>query len=142
MPTLRFLRSKILCRFYKSPSDETEGPHVRVKDHTRARKITHARSCHIRLRLVDFLAFCFRSRVLVYILCSALFFLGVLPILTWLVFVIYHVPLIFCFQCLSRRFLKAFSVPANSMFGGKLFQLLITLLVKMCILIRKNCLIV
>ena len=53
-------------------------------------------SYHIRLRLVGFLAFCllvmFRFR-----LCSALFFLGVLRILTWLVFVCYLVPYIFCF---------------------------------------------
>ena len=39
----------------------------------------------------------------------------------------YLVLYIFCSQCLFRRFLNEFSVPANTMFGGKLFQLLITL---------------
>ena len=29
------------------------------------------------------------------------------------------------FQCLSRRFLKEFSVPANTMLDGKMFQLFI-----------------
>ena len=45
--------------------------------------------------------------------------------LTWLVFVGYRVLDIFCSQCLFRRILKEFSVPANTMLGGKLFQLFI-----------------
>jgi len=44
-------------------------------------------------------------------------------------------PYIFCFQCLSKRFLKEFSIPANMMLDGKLFQLFITLKEK------KNCLV-
>ena len=49
---------------------------------------------------------------------------------------------IFCFQCTPTRFLKEFSVPANTVLDGKLFQLFVTLLVKnkMYILISKNCL--
>ena len=35
-------------------------------------------------------------------------------------------PYIFRFQCLSRRFLKKVSAPANTMLDGKLFQLFIT----------------
>ena len=35
-------------------------------------------------------------------------------------------PYIFCFQCLSERFLKEFSIPADMMLDGKLFQLFIT----------------
>ena len=54
-----------------------------------------------------------------------LFFL--LRKLTRLVFVSYLVPCIFCFQCLSRRFLKEFSVPANTVWDGKLFQLFVIL---------------
>ena len=50
-----------------------------------------------------------------------IFFLGVLCKLTWLVFVIYFVPYIFFFQYLSR-FLKEFSVCANTVLDGKLFQ--------------------
>ena len=38
-------------------------------------------------------------------------------------------PCIFCFQCLSRRFLKEFSVPANTVWDGKLFQLFVILFV-------------
>ena len=49
--------------------------------------------------------------------------------LTWLVFVSYLVPYIFCFQCLSRRFLKEFSVLANTVWDGKLFQLFIILFI-------------
>ena len=58
--------------------------------------------------------------------------LGMLHKLTSLVFVSYLVPYIyiyiyiFSFQCLCR-FLKEFSVPANSQLGGMLFQLFITL---------------
>ena len=52
-------------------------------------------------------------------------FLGMLRKLTWLVFLSY----IFCFQCSSTRFLKEFSVPANTVLDGKLFQLFVTLLV-------------
>jgi len=39
----------------------------------------------------------------------------------------YLVLYIFCSQYLFRRFLNEFSVPASTMFGGKLFQLFITL---------------
>ena len=49
--------------------------------------------------------------------------LGVLRKLTWLVFVSYLMPYILCFRRLSRRFLKEFSSPANTMLDGKLFQL-------------------
>ena len=54
--------------------------------------------------------------------------LGMLHKLTSLVFVSYLVPYIyiFSFQCLCR-FLKEFSVPANSQLGGMLFQLFTTL---------------
>ena len=56
------------------------------------------------------LAFCLLSRVLVYsLLCSTLVLLGVLSALTWFVFVSYRVQHIFCFLCLSGRFLKEFS---------------------------------
>ena len=48
-------------------------------------------------------------------------FLRVLRVLTGLVLASYLVLYIFCSQCLSRRFLKEFSVPANTMLGGKLF---------------------
>ena len=69
------------------------------------------------------------------ILCSTLFVLGVLRILPDLacfrqLFCAIHILYQFCFQCSSRRFLKEFSVPANTMLGGKLFQLFITLLKK------------
>ena len=68
-------------------------------------------------------------------LCFRLYYaqhysLAVLRKLTWLVFVSYLMPYILCFQCLSRRFLNEFSVPANTMLDGRLFQLFITLLVK------------
>ena len=76
--------------------------------------------------------------VLVYITLEqhySLGLIGVLRKLTWIVCVCYlkcHVMMyfiyIFCCQCLSRRFLKEFSVPANSsntMLDGKLFQLFI-----------------
>ena len=81
---------------------------------------------YIRLRLVDFSAFCLLICVfgLYYVQHSffLLLFLGVLCKLTWLVFVSYFVPYIFWFQCLSRRFLKEFSVRANTVLDGKLFQ--------------------
>ena len=51
--------------------------------------------------------------------------LGVLHKLTWLVFISYLMPWIFCFQHLSKRFLKEFSVPTNMMLDSKLFQLFI-----------------
>ena len=88
---------------------------------------------HIRLRLIGFLAFCLLSHVLVYNICSALFS-GVLHILTWLAFVRYFVLYIFCFQCLSSRFLKEFrmlvwlmmalSCLERKIFGHVLFLLL------------------
>ena len=49
--------------------------------------------------------------------------------LTWLLFVSYFVLYISSSHCLSNKFLKEFSVPANTLLGGKLFQLYITLLV-------------
>ena len=46
------------------------------------------------------------------------------------VFVSYLVLCILSSECLSRTFLMDFSVPANTMLRGKLFQLFITLLMK------------
>ena len=74
---------------------------------------------YIRLQFVGFSSFCLLICVLVYIMLNIL--LGVLCKLTWLVFVIYFIPYIFCFQYLSR-FLKEFSVCANTVLDGKLFQ--------------------
>ena len=39
----------------------------------------------------------------------------------------YRVPYIFFCQCLSRQFLNEFNVPAITVLGGKLFQLVISL---------------
>ena len=62
-------------------------------------------------------------------------FLRMLHVLTWLVLISYLVLNLFCSKCLSKKDLK-FSVPANTMSDGKLFQLFITLLVKKtCILL-------
>ena len=47
-------------------------------------------------------------------------------VLTWPIFLTYFVLNMFCSQCLCR-FLKEFSVPANTMLDGKLFQLFVTL---------------
>ena len=54
--------------------------------------------------------------------------LGVLHKLPWLVFISYLMPCIFCFQHLSKRFLKEFRVPANMMLDSKLFQLFIIII--------------
>ena len=58
-------------------------------------------------------------------------FLRVLSALTWRVFASYLVLNIACSQRLSRSILKAFSVPANTVSGDKLFKWL-KLLVQTC----------
>ena len=104
-----------------------------------------------RLRVVGFLAFCLLSHVLVYIMLNIICFRSALRILPDLacfrqLLCAIHILYQFCFQCSSRRFLKEFSVPANTMLGGKLFQFFYNSVSKKkrkkCILISKNCLLV
>ena len=80
---------------------------------------------HIRLRFVGFVAICLRSRVLVNNMRSIIPFRST----AYIDLACFHqLPCtIYCFQCLSRRFLKEFSVPADTMLDGELFQLFIIL---------------
>ena len=90
---------------------------------------TFAISADLIAGSLEFLAFCLSRRVLVYIMLSNII-LRVLCVLTWLVFVIYLVLYIFYFKSNvypEGQFLKEFTarVPANTMLGGKLFQLIV-----------------
>ena len=59
---------------------------------------------------------CFRQFFFFFRRVANIILLMVLSLLSYLVLYI------FCSQCLSRRFLREFSIPANTMLGGRLFQ--------------------
>ena len=107
--------------------------------HCKFRQLWRLLVYHINLRLVGFLASFLLSCTLVYIMVSIIIFKNVL---TWFIFVSYLVLYIFCSQCLSRWFLKEFSVPTNIVLGGKLFQFSVYYSVSTKTGHSKNCLVV